>query len=211
MQTVQASIDYIGQVREGIAEKDPELYRLACVTLAEDRDDLTQSVYITVPGGDRNADDPLWSAVLAGSESLCSCGTPRVIRPGKLRKEFEPSESEIVFSFEHKTYLRPIGGDKSSALLQLTVVGERLTILEEPFRQVTLDFLFSGQPGANLTKIAKAIETGSKTQLVHDRKTGQPIFTFKSVDLQARTVTVTLDRAIEAFDPETEEEHQHHA
>jgi len=211
MQTLQESIDYIRQVREEITEKDPELYRLACVTLAEGRDDLTQSVYITVPGGDRNANDPLWSTVLTGSESFCSCGTLRVIRPSKLRMEYEPSKTEIVFSPEHKTYLRPIGGDKSTALLQLTVVGERLTILEEPFRQVTLDFLlWGGQTGANLTTIVSALEAQSGVLVVTDRKTGQPIFKFTAVDMKARTVTVTLDRAIEAFDPDTEE-HQHHA
>lgn len=209
MSVIQDAIDYIEGVRVQKHPKDNERYRQACVSLVEHKAELTQNVFIIVTGGEQEASHPDWGVVCANSESLCSCGTVRVIHPDNLRMQYERSSADpMVISKENPVYLRPIGGIKTSALVKLSIKGARVGVLEDPFRMFLLQDLFSS-PGADLEKIDQALKNKSLITVVPHMGSGQPIFEFVSVDMEANTATIVLDKAIECFDPDAESEFDH--
>jgi hypothetical protein len=114
-----------------------------------------------------------------------------------------------VVSEGNPIYLKPLGGDKSSTLVKLEIEGEGIAFLEDPFAPFVLTpSLFSVQ-GYVLAMLAEVLPKQTTPPPFQLGKTKQQIFTINAVDAQAKTVTITPDRAVEAFDPDSFAVHQH--
>jgi len=192
-------------------------YREACETVAANLDQLTYRVFIHLPGGLSGNNDPAWNTVKAASEECCGCGNERVFEPRDMRHEFEPSGADpVVLSLGDKVYIRPIGAPQSAAYVKFEIIdadGLCLSCLQDPMSSV-IDFssLFSTQ-GFRLTDLVEPIkrQNGKPAVFVRDQKSVGtiPIVGITAVDLEAGTVTMILDAAVEAFDPDQEEAHTH--
>ncbi len=192
VKTVQAGL--------GVGE---ETYRIACEYVVEHRDLLTFPLYIDLPGGMGGNSDRAWEKVKAGSDERCGCGNERVIHPGNPRQEFEASESgPIVLSAEKPLYVKPIGGDKASTYVQLSVEQGAIIPLNNPFAPFVLTPDIFTKQGYELKKLADAFEgnPGKKAILYTSKKV--PVLAITAIDLVAETITISLDKANEVFDPE---------
>lgn len=178
-------------------------YLEACKYLVDHRDKLPQRVFISLPGGLSGNRDGAWDTVKAGSEKRCSCGNERVIIPLNPRTEFEAASKELVVAPDQPVYLKPVGGDKTSAYVRLEIKQELLIYMEDPCAPaVFMANLFSTH-GYKLQQIADNLPDQSD-QLEFSRKFNgvqTPIFAIKEVDVPSSTVIITPDAAVEAFNP----------
>jgi hypothetical protein len=209
--------DALAYLREQHYPSEPK-YRAACEVVADNLSELPYRVFIHLPGGLSGNNDPEWDAVKAASEECCGCGNERVFEPRDMRHEFESSTTApIVLSFGDTLYIRPVGAPASAAYLKFEVIdsnGRRfLSYLSDPM-STSIDFnmLFS-TPGFYLDDLVEPLErqNGKPAVFARDLKHVQrvPIVAISSIDLEAGTVTLILDAAVEAFDPDQEEAHTH--
>jgi hypothetical protein len=194
--------DAIGVVNQQDSSSND--YRLACEYLIDHRDELQQRIFIILPGGLGGNSDSEWEAVKSGSDERCSCGNERVITPLNPRTEFEAASVQLVIKPGKPVYLKPVGGDKISAYLCLEIKGEALTFFEDPFAPLVLTMDLFGTKGYELQQLADVLP-GQPKPPVFKRVLGGtpvPIFAINAVDVGSNTVTITLDSAVEAFNPE---------
>lgn len=210
MSQLQEALSTIRAIQRHQVLYNEEQYRTACETVIDHIMELTERVYIDLPGGLSGNADPVWNKVRANSGERCSCGNERVIKPGNPRKIYEPSEAEtVVVSPDNKVTVRPIGGDKSSAYVELSIVREMLAFLDEPCAPLVLTPDIFSIKGSDLSDLAKVISEHTE-RLILFTYDGIPVLAVSAVDLENRTVTVTLDRSVEVFDPDKEPNgHQH--
>ncbi|MEK6863767.1 MAG: hypothetical protein AABX27_00575 [Nanoarchaeota archaeon] len=192
-------------VRIGLSQEtsDASAYLSACEYLAQHREELTQRVYVQLPGGLRGNSDPRWDKVRENSESRCGCGNERVIFPGNPRTKYEPSDlGEIVISPENAAYLKPVGGDKESAYVKLWIEGDSLAFMCEPFAPLVLTPDIFSTKGYKLEQLAEVLPKQKKPPVFAIGREKAPIFGINAVDVAARNVTITLDKAVESFNPD---------
>ncbi len=184
---------------------DEGRYLNECEYIIEHRADLPFRVFVQLPGGLTSNRQLKWDTVKAGSDERCGCGNERVILPGNPRMEYEPSEAgSVVVSVVHKVYLKPVGGDKASTYVQFSIEGQGLAFLLEPLAPLVLTpdiFSVQGFPFDQLAKALKKERTKPLALFFGKEKT--PVCAITAVDLEAQTVTITPDRAVEAFDPDS--------
>lgn len=189
-------------------------YLAACNVIADNLDRLPYRVFIHLPGGLSGNNDPAWSKVKAASEECCACGNERVFEPRDIRHEFKPSTADpIVMSLGDKLYIRPLGAPASAAYTMFEVIdsgGLALSYLPDPMStSINFSDLFSMQ-GFRLADLVEPLKQQEHAVFVRDLKHIKqiPLVGISDVNLEAGTVTLVLDEAIEAFDPE-EETHTH--
>ena len=183
------------------------LYLAACKYLVQHRDTLPYRVFISLPGGLNGNNNPEWNEVKAGSEEHCTCGNERVINPGNIRSEFRAANTDsIVISSGTPVYIRPIGGDNASAYIMLQIKHAVFTFLQDPFAPLLLSLDLLSTKGYDLKKLAEIISSQPEPPVMFTAVEGSkvPIFAINAVDAAAQTVTITLDEAVEAFDPDKE-------
>jgi hypothetical protein len=183
---------------------DMTAYRAALEYLVDNRDLLKHRVFIVLPGGLGGNTDPVWDKVKAGTEERCSCGNERVILPSNLRTNYEPGASVTVKPGE-TVCLRPVGGDRESAYVSFTNDTEAgaLTYVLDPYAPLILSADLFSTRGFMLSDLARVAGPEAVLSLVKN-KVSTPIARFAAVDLPAKTVTIELDKDIEAFDPDQE-------
>lgn len=180
------------------------LYRSACEYLIDHRDKLTYRVFICIPGEWENK-DPTWDKVRQNSNSRCRCGKERMILPGKTRK-FEASDiGELTISPGMRVFLKPIGGSLESTFAELwiNIEGtEGIAILQDPFASIVLTPDFLSSPGYSFAQLEEYIQKynprenpGRIVMVCHN----SPVFQFRRVDPEKKTVTILLDRDVEVF------------
>ncbi len=202
--SVQDAINVVN--RQNVTEDE---YRLACEYLVDHRQDLQQRVFICLPGGISGNPWKVWEAVKAGSQERCSCGNERVIIPLNPRTEYEAAPEQSIVSRMHPVYLKPKGGDKTSAYIRLDIKQYALTFTQDPFAPFILTPDFFSTKGWKLEQLADVLP-GQPKPPVFIRKfadTPTPIFAINAVDLALGTVTITPDAAVEAFDPDKLSDH----
>ncbi len=180
------------------------VYLQACEFLVSNRDQLTYGIYINLPGGLRGNSDSTWDQVKAGSEERCSCGNERVIMPLNIRREFSLSSLEpIIISPGMEVYLKPVGGDLASTYFKLWIENEGLAFMGNPFAPLVFSFDLLSTKGYTLEMLAEALPAQPKPPVM---MTGKkiPVFVINSVDLETSSVTISLDDAVESFDPPSE-------
>lgn len=182
-------------------DADAQAYREALEYLVDHRDELTHRIYICLPGGLVGNQDSVWEKVKSGSEERCSCGNERVIMPASLRTEFESGNQQVVVAAGAPVYIRPAGGDLESCYMQLDVEEGALTFLTEPFAPLVLTMDIFSRKGYPLEQLAEVVDK-RPTMLEGKHKT--PLFQIVAVDALAGTVTIELDKDVEAFDPDKE-------
>lgn len=203
-QTVAEAIQYITGVgyREG-----EDAYRDACEFLTDHCDELTQHVYIDLPGGLSGNSDPAWTKVKEGSEERCDCGNERVILPGNPRKTFEPSpDGPHVMNRAHPVvYLKPRRGTKASTYCKLTLHSDELCLeyLLEPFAPLVFSMGIFTRPGWMLENLVDPIRRHNGCLVVSHSKYKMPICALNAVDGDEPSVTLTPDKDVEFL---TEEE-----
>ena len=120
------------------------------------------------------------------------------------RTTFKPSTSGPI-SMKNGDILgiKPVGGDKASTIIQLTLEMGKLTLLVDPFGPIYLSVELFIPKGFALQTIADYLATGEPVVLKQPiNKIGIPMLKFDSVNLTEYIVTFTLDEAMEAFVPE---------
>lgn len=196
---------------------DETEYLEACTYLAENRDKLPHKVFIGLPGGLSGNDDPRWARVKSLTKELCGCGNERVILPLNQRTAYERSSAPTVtVSAAKKAYVKPVGGDKASTYLMLEIVdsskGPAFAFMADPFGPLILTPDFFAPKGYVLADIAKAIAGQEHPAVMFSGSEKIPLFAIESVDAEAGTMTIALDRGVEAFDPDTwQDAHDHGA
>jgi hypothetical protein len=193
-------------VRRGGAS--PDEYRAACEYLAEHRDALPCRVYINLPGGLGGNADPIWAKVKELTQERCSCGNERVIIPLNQRSAYERSPAGPVTVAKGKpVYLKPVGGDKASAYLMFDVIdadgGPALEFVAEPFAPLVLTPAIFSSQGYMLSKLAEVLPKQAGPAVMTTGKPGVPVCAIDAADVAAATVTITPDKDVEVFDPET--------
>lgn len=192
-------------VRTGWSQKtfDEASYLAALEYLAEHRGELTQRVYVQLPGGLRGNSDPRWNRIKENSESRCGCGNERIILPGNPRSEYVPSDlGEVVVSPDNAVYLKPVGGDKASTYLKLWIKGDGLVFMEEPFAPLVLTPDIFSTKGYKLERLAEVLTRQKKPPVFIIGKEKSPIFAITAVDAVAKAVKVTPDKAVESYNPD---------
>ena len=193
-----------------------EEYFAACTTLVNNRDKLPYRVQIELPGGLMSNRDPRWDAVRAGSEARCSCGNERTILPLNPRTEFEPAPGEVAVpeGRENAVFLKPRGGDRTSAYMALWIddgdAGKVLAFKADPFGPLMLNDLFS-TPAYALADLAKVLAKATEPAVMVNGKDKIPMFAISKVDL-AGSATLTLDKDVEVLtkdEIEGKNAHQH--
>lgn len=205
LNTVQ---DAFSVIRAPSSEDD---YLLACGYLVEHRDQLTQRVFINLPGGLRGNSSPAWDAVKAGSQERCSCGNERVIIPLNPRTEYEASSAgAVVVTKNTPVYLKPVGGDKTSAFVRLDIEQAAVTFLEDPFAPIVLTPDIFSTKGYKLKQLADVMPNQPAPPVFIRKFAGVsiPIFAINVVDPSTETVTITPDAAVEVFNPDTLPDHE---
>jgi hypothetical protein len=189
------------------APNDEFEYLAACHFLATHRDELTHRVFICLSGGLSENNDPRWEEIKQNSQERCSCGNERVILPGNPRTTFEASSgSVVVVSPKCAVYLKPIGGDKESAFLKLWIIDKALAFMADPCAPLVLSMDIFSTQGYPLAQLAKILpEEAAPLLMTVEEKDGAkiPLLVITAVDPVAQTVSITLDAAVEAFDPES--------
>ncbi len=215
MDKLQESLQVVRTVNsKGLSEKLNETtYRSALENLIAHKNELTQRIYFQIPGGLRGNSDPDWNKVKEQTESRCGCGNERVILPGNPRTKYEASElGSVAVSPKNEVYLKPIGGNKESTYVKLSVHKEGLGIMEQPFVPLVFTPDIFSINSFGLEKLAdataKQAEKKLKPPIFVTGKEKVPIFAINNVDPKSRTVTITPDRAVESFNPD-EYQNQH--
>ena len=182
---------------------DEAQYLAACEYLVQNRSSLTYPVYINFPGGLISNADTRWDGIKAGSEERCGCGNERVINPGNPRTVYEPSSlGFVVVSQGHNVYLKPVGGDKESTYMKLWIQEGALAYMDLPFAPLVMTMDLFSTPAFKLDRLAEVLPKQSKPPVMRmGNKT--PVFAINSVDLSAQSVTITPDRGVEIFNPDT--------
>jgi hypothetical protein len=210
----EEALAYLGERRH---PSDPN-YRAACEVVADNLHRLPYRVFIHLPGGLDGNSDPAWDNIKAASEECCSCGNERVFEPRDMRHEFDPSVVEpIVLSVGDTLYIRPIGAPASAAYTKYELVqttdGFFLSYMADPMSSsINFSSLFQTQ-GFYLASLVEPLERGGGQPAVIARDLKHikriPLVGISAVDPEAGTVTLILDAAVEAFDPDEEEPHTH--
>jgi hypothetical protein len=190
-------------------------YLAACEIIADNLDKLTYRLFINLPGGLSGNNDSAWDKVKAASQECCNCGNERVFEPHDMRHEFVPSTADpIVMALGDKLYIRPIGAPASATYVKFEIIetdGPALSYLADPM-STAIDFsmLFSTS-GYRLADLVEPLDRqkGKPAVFARDLKhvKNVPLVAFSSVDLEAGTITLILDDAVEAFDPDAETVH----
>ena len=196
-------------VKEGCNGKgfDEDSYLSACEYLVDHKDELTQRVYIQLPGGLGGNYDTQWNHIKQNSESRCSCGNERVILPRNPRTKYEPSDlGEIVVSLSNEVYLKPVGGDKESTYIKLWIKGDMLAFLQEPFAPLVVSMDMFSIKGFGLKQLEDVLSKNTEKPVLKMGKENVSVFAINKVDTKAKTVTITPDKAVELYSPETDKD-----
>lgn len=187
---------------------DEGAYLAAVTYLVDHRDALPYRVFIDLPGGMSGNADPRWARVKELTESRCNCGNERTILPLAPRTVYERSSSApLTVRKGDRVYLKPVGGDKASTYIMLEIVdahgGPAFTFMSDPFSG-SLNFaeLFNAQ-GYMLAQLAEVLPRQKEPAVMFAGRSKTPLFALDSADAEAGTVTIALDKDVEAFDPST--------
>lgn len=194
-------------------------YQEACEVIASNADRVPYRVFIHLPGGMSGNNDPAWDTVKAVSDECCNCGNERVFEPREMRHDFEPSAADpIVLSADKRLYIRPVGAPASAAYMMLEITssdnGPFLICMADPMStSFDLGMLFS-TPGYYLSDVKGGLDRRQSKPLVMMRDLRHvkdiPVVGITAVDPEGTgTITIVLDAAVEAFDPDQEREHAH--
>jgi len=196
---------------------DEEKYLSACLTVVDNLADLSQRVYICLPGGLTGNQDARWDRVRQNSVERCSCGNERVFMPMNPRSEFEASAAEpVVVAGDDKSgvYLKPVGGDKESTYMKLWIEaadgGKALAFMPEPFAPLVLSASMFSTQGFALAKLAEVLPTQTNPPIMTSGRARTPLFAIKAVDEAAGTVTIVLDKDVTLLTNEEIELEGHH-
>lgn len=179
------------------APSDPK-YREAIEHLIDHRDELKRRIYVEISPSMKADTNPDWDKVRAGTKPICNCGNERVILPGTVRSEYEPGQGALVELDKHLS-VRPVGSDKESCVAELsitTMFGDepRLLMTANPYAPGVLPMLS--------TQACKLSDL--KSGLRMKENDGVPILEIGEIDVEKRTMKVTLDKDMEAFDASLE-------
>ena len=177
---------------------DPS-YREAIEHLIDNRAELKRRIFVEISPSFRADTNPDWDKVRAGTKSICNCGNERVILPGTIRSEYEPGAQALVV-LDKPLSVRPIGSDKESAVAELSITmmfedqGPTLLMTANPYAPGVLPILS--------TQSCKLSDLKSGLRL--KEKDGVPILELGEIDVEQRTMQVTLDKDMEVFDASLE-------
>jgi len=197
---------------------DEEVFRLAAEYLVDHRDLLKHRVFIDIPDPNGRLTtnlDAKWTKIKEGSTARCACGNERIIMPLTMRSEFVGIIGEqIVLTVGQQIYIKPLGGDKQSTYLNLVMVKKNgdlyAALYINPFDQmINLTTIFDGPSAVRVPElIEEAQEDGDLVLYMHDSNFEIPILKF--VGATKDSLSIRLDTAVEAFQPETARlRHQH--
>ena len=179
-------------------------YLAACEYLVQNRNSLTYPIYINLPGGLTSNTDSRWDGIKAGSEERCGCGNERVIKPGNPRTVYEPSSlGFVVVSQGHNVYLKPVGGDKESTYMKLWIQEGALAYMDLPFAPFVMTMDLFSTPAFKLDMLAEVLPEQTKPPVMYRGKEKTPVFAISAVDAVSQSVTITPDKGVETFDPDT--------
>jgi hypothetical protein len=181
-----------------------DAYREAIEFLIDNRDQLKHRIYVNLPGGFIPNKDTFWAKIKANTDERCNCGNERILVPTNVRTDFIAGTA-ITIKPGEKVYLRPVGGDRESAYVRFEndVELKALTYILDPFGPIMLSPDLFSTKGFELAQLAP--QCGPDAVLSFGQKDVKtPIGRFDAVDVQAGTVTITLDQDVETFDGDAE-------
>lgn len=181
-----------------------DAYRDACEFLVDHRGELTQQVYIDLPGGLSGNTDPAWTKVKDESEARCGCGNERVILPENPRIKFEPSPNgpQVMNAEKPVVYLKPKGGTKASTYCTLTFHPDErcLEYMMEPFAPLVFTPDIFSRPGWKLDDLVEPVSRhrDDNPLVIKHSKYKMPICALNAVDNGSTpSVTITPDKDVE--------------
>ena len=116
------------------------------------------------------------------------------------RNRGQSDDTSLVLSAGEVAYLRPVGGDKTSTHMKITIEGSALVIFAHPFAEITIAAvmdLMKGLPAYSLSKLDQDLRRGKSPIPVNVRETDALLFMITSVDVTQGRMTFFLGEGVE--------------
>lgn len=204
MNSLQEALDRV--IQRGLQDGTTE-YLEACACLVDHREQLSQRVYILLPGDFSFDLGPLLQKIKEGSEARCDCGDERVIYPLHLREEFQKNDEQPFFILDaaHPTcYLKPVGSFKAATYCKLTLDAEAqaIEIVNDPFAPAVMSADLFQRKGFLLSQLQPALAKQAPAPGVYVMSR-VPVVGFYNVETGSDpSVTIAPDKDVELLTEE---------